>query len=479
MSHSKMSALERIESLFDDSTFVEIGGLIQARSTDYNMSAKKLPGDGVITGYGVINERMVYVYSQDGNVLGGSIGEMHAKKIAAIYDLAIRTGAPVIGMMDSAGLRLQESTDALGAFGSIFSRQAQASGKIPQICAIFGQCGGGSAVISALSDFTFMEKENGSLFVNSPNSILDNKEGKTDSSQAAYQADRAGNVDFVCESEDEMIAGIRSLINMLPSDYNSDDAYEDAQDSLNRIIPELNDSEYDAHFLLSSIADHTKAGQSTYLEVKKMYAPDMVTAFIRLNGETVGVLANQPVDGKKQMTAKGLEKAIQFVKFCDGFNIPMLTVTNVTGTKAALHEERRLAGLLAQFSCALAGSTVAKVNLVAGEAYGTAAIVMNSKMIGADFVLAWPDASVGMMDAEQAVRIMYADEIAEASDKLTLIREKTEQINEEQSSALAAARRGYIDDIIEPDATRKRLIAAFEMLYGKSVTNVRKKHSTV
>lgn len=479
MSHSKMSALERIESLFDDSTFVEIGGLIQARSTDYNMSAKKLPGDGVITGYGVINERMVYVYSQDGNVLGGSIGEMHAKKIAGIYDLAIRTGAPVIGMIDSTGLRLQESTDALGAFGSIFTRQAQASGKIPQITAIFGQCGGGSAVISALSDFTFMGKENGALFVNSPNSLLDNKGAKTDSSKAAYQADRAGNVDFVCESEEEMIQGIRNLVTLLPSDYDADDAYEENNDNLNRIIPELNDSEYDAHFLLSSIADRPAAGLAAYIEVKKMFAPDMVTALIRLNGETVGAIANQPVDGQKLISARGLEKAIRFVKFCDAFNIPILTVTNVTGTKAALHEERRLAGLLAQFTSALAGSTVAKVNLIAGEAYGTASIVMNSKVLGADFVLAWPDASVGMMDAEQAVRIMYADEINAAGDQLALIQEKTDQIKEEQSSALAAAKRGYIDDIIEPDATRKRLIAAFEMLFGKNVTNVRKKHSSI
>ena len=479
MSHSKMSALERIECLLDDSSFVEIGGLIQARSTDYNLGAKKLPGDGVITGYGVIDERMVYVYSQDASVLGGSVGEMHARKIAALYDLAIKTGAPVVGMIDSAGLRLQESTDALQAFGSIFARQAQASGRIPQICAVFGQCGGGSAVISALSDFTFMEKENAALFVNSPNSLMDNKEGKLDSSSADYQAEHAGNVDFVCESEEEMIAGIRSLINMLPSDYDADDAYDDLEDSMNRIIPELNESEYDAAYILSSIADRAGNGQSSYLEVKKMYAPDMITAFIRLNGETVGAVANQPVDGKKLLSARGLEKAARFVNVCDAYNIPILTVTNVAGCKAALHDERRLAGLLAGLASAFAGSTVPKVNLLAGEAYGTAAIVMNSKVIGADFVLAWPDASVGMMDAEQAVRIIYADEIASGEDQLAVIAEKTDQMREEQSSAIAAARRGYIDDIIEPDASRKRLIAAFEMLYGKNVTGIKKKHSTI
>ncbi|MBQ9155616.1 MAG: carboxyl transferase [Eubacterium sp.] len=474
MSHSKMSALERIETLFDPSTFVEIGGLISARNTDYNLGEKKLPGDGVITGYGVIRDRMVYVYSQDAAVLGGSVGEMHARKIAAIYDMAIKTGAPVVGMIDCAGLRLQEANDALQAFGSIFSRQAQASGRIPQICAVFGQCGGGSAVMSALSDFTFMERENGALFVNSPNTLEDNKGGSLDTAQADYQAESAGNVDFVCDSEEEMIAGIRALLEFLPSDYEADDAFEEAGDDLNRIIPELAEGEYDAPYLLSRISDH-----SSYIEVKKMYAPEMVTAFIRLNGETVGAVANQPVDGRKLLTANGLKKAIKFVKFCDGFNIPILTVTNVSGMAASKHEERRLAGLLAQFAAALSGSTVAKINLLAGEAYGTAAIVMNSKVIGADFVLAWPDASVGMMDAEQAVRIMYADEISAGEDQLAVIAEKTNQYRELQSSALAAARRGYVDDIIEPDATRKRLIAAFEMLFGKKIAGIKKKHSAI
>lgn len=474
MSHSKMSARERIDNLFDESTFVEIGGLISARNTDYNLGAKKLPGDGVITGYGVIGDRMVYVYSQDAAVLGGSVGEMHAKKIAAIYDLAIKTGAPVVGMVDCAGLRLQEANDALAAFGSIFCKQAQASGVIPQICAIFGQCGGGSAVMSALSDFTFIEKENGALFVNSPHTLEDNKGAKLDSARAEYQAEHVGNVDFVCDGEETMLVKIRELISMLPSDYEADDAFDEIRDDLNRIIPELNDSEYDARFLLSSISDH-----SSFTEVKDMYAKDMVTAFIRLNGETVGAVANQPTEGKKLLSARGLEKAVKFVRFCDGFNIPILTVTNVTGLAASLHEERRLAGLLARFTAALAGSTVPKVNLIAGEAFGTAAIVMNSKAIGADFVLAWPEASVGMMDAEQAVRIMYADEISGGEDQLAIIAEKTSEYEEIQGSALAAAKRGWIDDIIEPDATRKRLIAAFEMLFGKKVAGVKKKHSAI
>lgn len=474
MSNSKMSARERIEYLLDDQSFVEIGNLIEARNTDYNLGARKVKGDGVVTGYGVLNDRMVYVYSQDASALGGSVGEMHARKIADTYDMAMKMGVPVIGMIDCAGLRLQEAVDALHAFGTIFRKQAEASGKILQVCAVFGQCGGGSALMSAMSDFTLMEEKNGALFVNSPNTLDGNTAEKLDTSGARYQAEKAGNVDFVCESEEELLDQMRILIDVLPSDFESGDAEFECEDDLNRIIPELNDSEYDAKFLLSSISD-----ERLFVETKAGFAPEMVTAFIRLNGETVGAIANQPVDGEKVLSSKGLEKATGFVKFCDAFSLPILTVTNVNGLKANLHEERRLAKELARFTAELAGSTVPKVNLIAGEAYGTAGIVMNSKAVGADFVLAWPQASVGMMDASQAVRIMYAEEISASDNQNAVIAEKTAQYHQMQTSALAAAQRGYVDDIIEPDATRKRLIVAFEMLYGKKQLRDEKKHSTI
>ena len=448
MGNSKMNARERIDYLFDDHSFVEVGGYVSARNTDYNLGAKKVEGDGVITGYGVINDRMVYVYSQDASALGGSVGEMHAKKIASLYDLAMKTGAPVIGMLDCAGLRLQEATDALHAFGTIFNKQAQASGMIPQISAVFGMCGGGSAVMSAMSDFTLMEKENGSLFINSPNALAGNEESRQNTAGAQFQSEQAGNVDFVCETEEALLDQLRILVDVLPSDYEAEDVYFDNDDDLNRVIPELNDAAYDAAYILKSISDN-----NMYIETKAAYAKEMVTAFIRLNGETVGAVANQPVDGESVLTRNGLEKAERFIKFCDAFSIPLTTT-------------------LAQVS-------VPRINLIAGEAYGTAAEVMNSKAIGADFVLAWPQASVGMMDAEQAVRIMYAEEINTDKNKTALIAEKTAEYAEGQSSALAAAKRGYIDDIIEPDATRKRLIAAYEMLYGKKVTPVTKKHTAV
>jgi acetyl-CoA carboxylase carboxyltransferase component len=474
MSHTKLSARERIDYLFDENTFVEIGSLVTARNTDYNLGSKDTPGDGVITGYGIVDRRMVYVYSQDAAVLGGSIGEMHARKIAGIYDLAMKTGSPVVSLIDCAGLRLQEAGDALQAFGSIFGRQAKASGKVPQICGIFGSCGGGSAVMAGLSDFTLLEQNAGALFINSPNTLDGNRKEKLDTSGWEYQAVQAGNVDFVCDGEEALLTQIRELLTFLPSDYEADDVYVDCTDNLNRIIPELAETEYDAHFLLQSIADH---GQ--FLETKRMYAGEMVTGLFRLNGEVLGAIANQPVDGKSLLTTEGVEKATRFLHFCDAFSLPVLTVTNVSGLQASEKEERQMAGALARFVSAQAASTVPKVNLITGDAFGTASIAMNSKAIGADFVLAWPGAAIGMMDAGQAVRIMYADEIAESAEQLALIREKTEAYQELQSSAIAAAKRGYVDDIIEPDATRKRLIAAFEMLYGKKETVPSRKHASI
>lgn len=474
MSNAKMSARERIEYLLDEQSFVEIGNLIQARNTDYNLGAKRAQGDGVITGYGVLNGRMVYVYSQDASVLGGSVGEMHAKKIIHLYDMAMKMGVPIIGMIDCAGLRLQEATDALQAFGQIFGKQVQASGEIPQICGVFGMCGGGSSLMAELSDFVFLQKETGALFFNSPNVLENNSEQKLNTSGWEYQAEKAGNVDFVCETEEELIDQIRILVDLLPSNYEAGDTVFECKDDLNRIIPELNEREYDAKYLLQMISDDT-----LFIETKAMYAKDMVTALIRLNGETVGAVANQAVDGENLLTTRGLDKATKFIKFCDAFSLPIVTVTNVKGMKASQHEERKIAKALAQFTAELSSSTVPKVNLIVGEAYGTAAVVMNSKAIGADVVLAWPDASVGMMDAEQAVRIMYADEIASGEDQLAVIAEKTDEYAQLQNSALAVAQRGYIDDIIEPDATRKRLIAAFEMLSGKKQQKSEKKHAAI
>ena len=259
MAKGNMNARERIEYLLDDNSFVEIGKYVTARNTDYNLNSEKAEGDGVITGYGVMDGRMVYVYSQDASVLGGSVGEMHAKKIVALYDLAMKTGAPVIGMIDCAGIRLQEASDALEAFGNIFAKQGQASGKIVQISAVFGMCGGGCAVMSAMSDFTFMERKEGSLFINSPNT-LDNEK----LNPAEIEKDEIENIDFVCDSEEELLTDLRELVSILPSDYESKNFLSECSDDLNRVIPELNDSAYDAQYLLKAISD-----DNLFVQIKK------------------------------------------------------------------------------------------------------------------------------------------------------------------------------------------------------------------
>jgi acetyl-CoA carboxylase carboxyltransferase component len=474
MSKTTLSARERIEHLLDDASFVEIGGQITSRSTDFNMNPQETPGDGVIAGYGSIDGNLVYVYSQDAKVLGGSIGEMHARKIAGLYDLALKVGAPVIGLIDCAGLRLQEAVDALGSFGTLFSKQAAASGVIPQLTGIFGTCGGGSALIPTLTDVTIVEKENGRLFVNSPNALDGNKISKLDTAAASYQAENNSQVDIVAEGEDEVLAYLRQLVTILPACYDDDASYEECNDDLNRIIPELSDFSHDARTIFTKISD-----EEFFLELKKDYAKDMVIGFARLNGVTVGCVGNQYAESEGILSTKGANKAADFVNFCDAFQIPVITAVNVTGFAATVHEEKTIAKAAAKLTYAFTNATVPKVTLVVGDAFGTAYVAMNSKSIGADIVYAWPQARIGMMDPEQAVRIMYAEEISASDDKLALIAEKTAEYNDLQSSALSAARRGYVDDIIEPDATRKRLIAAVEMLFTKREDRPAKKHGTV
>ena len=466
----------RIANLLDEGSFVEIGGQVTARATDFNMQEKKAPTDGVITGYGVIDGNLVYVYSQDASVLNGTIGEMHAKKIANIYDMAMKMGAPVIGLIDCAGLRLQEATDALNAFGSFYYKQAMASGVIPQITAVFGNCGGGLAAAAALSDFTFMA-ENGKLFVNSPNTIPGNTADKCDTASAKFQSEESGIVDGV-GSEEEILGEIRSLVAILPANNEDNDAYDECTDDLNRVCKDLANCAGDTSIALSQISDN-----NVFFEVKADYAKDMVCGFIKLNGSTVGAVANRTeiYDAEGNLTetmdavlsARGARKAADFVKFCDAFNIPVLTLTNVTGFKATKCSEANMAKAVAELTYAFADATVPKVNVIVGKAYGSAYLAMNSKSIGADMVYAWPNAEIGMMDAKLAAKIMYAD-----SDAAT-INEKAAEYATLQSSVESAARRGYVDTIIEAEDTRKYVIGAFEMLYTKREDRPSKKHGTV
>ncbi len=475
---STSKASQRIAALLDDNSFVEIGGLVTARATDFNLKPTEAPSDGVVTGYGVIDGNLVYVYSQDASVLNGTIGEMHAKKIVNLYDLALKTGAPVIGLVDCAGLRLQEATDALAAFGEIYKKQTLASGVIPQITAIFGTCGGGLALFPTLTDFTFMEEKSAKLFVNAPNALDGNVITKNDTSSAGFQSQESGIVDVVGD-EATIYAKIRELIGFLPANNGEEAVYGfDCADDLNRANPEIANCASDTSIALSILAD-----DNNFFEVKADYAKEMVTGFLRLNGATVGAVANRSVvcdeTGKTVekfdavLTAKGSEKAADFVNFCDAFGIPVLSLTNVKGYEATVSSEKWIAKAVARLTYAFANATVPKVNLVVGQAFGTAYVAMNSKAVGADMTLAWPDAQIGAMDGKLAAKIMYDGQGAD------VISEKAAEYEALALNVNSAARRGYVDQIIDPADTRKYVIGAFEMLYTKSEGRPDKKHGTV
>ena len=443
-------ASQRIAALLDENSFVEIGAQITARSTDFNLKQTETPSDGVITGYGVIGGNLVYVYSQDASVLNGSVGEMHAKKIANLYDLALKMGAPVIGLIESAGLRLQEAADALNGFGEIYKKQVLSSGVIPQITAVFGSCGGGLALIPTLTDFTFMEEKKAKLFVNAPNALDGNEISRCDTSAAAFQSEQAGIVDVVA----------------------------DCTDDLNRVCAEIANCTGDTAIALSQLAD-----SGAVFEVKAGYAKEMVTAFIKLNGVTIGAVANRSEiygeDGtvtdkfEPVLTPAGCDKAAEFITFCDAFNIPVLSLTNVKGFKADKCSEKKIAKAAAKLTYAFADATVPKVNVVIGQAYGSAYVTMNSKAIGADITMAWPDAQIGTMDAKLAAKIICDGQGAEKIEACA------KEYASLQTSASSAAKRGYVDQIIEPAATRKYLIGAFEMLLSKREDRPAKKHGTV
>ena len=472
-----LSARDRILSLLDENSFVEIGALVTKRSTDFNLNEKEVPGDGVIAGYGLIDGSLVYVYSQNKDALGGTMGEMHARQIVNVYDLATKVGVPVVAITDCAGMRLEESTDALDAFGKVYARQVLASGVIPTVTVILGTCGGGSAISAAISDFVIMTKENAKLFVNSPNAVDNNYTAKCNTAGAAFQAE-SGNVDIVAEDDAEALAKARELVSILPSNNEDTGVLSECEDDLNRATVNLGSHVKDASVALREISDN-----NWFLELKADCAKEMVIGFIRLNGAVVGVVANRSEllgeDGKVAkkfdtvLTMAGAYKAAHFVEFCDSFSIPVLTLTSVTGFASSVGEERSIARALSQLTAAFANATVPKVNLIVGKAYGSAYITMNSKHIGADLVFAYNDAEIGMMDAKLAAEIIY-----DGKDAAT-ISEKANEYAALQNSPVAAAKRGFVDSIIEPAATRKQLIYAFEMLYTKREHRPNKKHSTI
>lgn len=446
MTSSLTTAYGRINALLDAGSFVEIGAHVAARYS----AAGEVNGDGVVTGYGTIDGALVYVYAQDPSYLGGSIGEMHAKKISKLYNLAVDMKAPVIAIVDCAGVRLNEGNDSLFSFGRMFAHQAKASGIVPQITAVFGTCGGGMAVAAAMSDFVFMEK-NSKLFLNSPNAVEGNYEGKCDTASAAFQSEKTGIADFT-GTADEINAAIRELVGMIPHSNVDDFSFFECDDDLNRAVAGIESLKCKVE-MIRQIADNGK-----FLEIKADNAQCIVTGFMKLNGNTIGVVANNA--NEKTICFGGCKKAIHFINFCDSFGVPVLTLADVDGFKRNEHNEKLLPRGIAKLAYTYAGATVPKVTVIVGDAYGTAGVVMNSKAIGADLVYAWTGAKMGLMDKS------LLDGITDAVDK---------DINDAEYNA----RRGYVDDIIAPAETRQRLAAAFEMLLSKEVEMLPRKHGTV
>ncbi len=475
--NGKQTARERLVKLFDEDSFVETGLFVKHRCQNFGMDKKEAPGEGVVTGYGTIDGRLVYAAAQDFTVIGGSLGEMHAAKIAMAQEAALKAGAPMICINDSGGARIQEGVDALAGYGRIFYNNTMASGVIPQITAVFGNCGGGLALIPTLTDFTFMEASKAKLFVNSPNALDGNNVSKCDSASAAFQSSESGIVDVVAD-EAAIYAKVRELVSMLPGNNEDDASYEECTDDLNRVCADLANCVGDTSIALSTIADN-----NVFFEVKENYAKDMVTGFIKLNGMTVGCVANRTevysAEGEVTdkydavLSADGCEKAADLITFCDAFDIPVLSLTNVKGYEATVCSEKRIAKAVAKLTYAFANATVPKVNVVIGKALGSAYIAMNSKSIGADLTIAWQDAQIGSMDANLAAKIMYEGQGAD------VISEKAAEYAALQTSAAGAARRGYVDQIIDAADTRKYVIGAFEMLFTKREDRPSKKHGTV
>lgn len=448
---------KRISDLLDEDSFVEIGSLISARSTDYNLQPLAKASDGVTTGYGQIGGELVFIYAQNPDILGGSLGEMSCRKIAQLYQKAAKLGAPMIAMLDSTGFRVQESIDGLEGFGEILASIADASGAIPLFCVIYGQCGGGLGLIPGMSDFVFLEEEKGRLFVNSPNAIGDNYIEKLDTSSVNFQEKYNGIIDFAGDNL-AIYHKICKLIELLPHNVVDGNVIANCGDDLNRQCELTLDQRYDAHYCILQIADNEE-----FVPYKEMFSPSLITGFISLGGITTGILANaenkdEDKNVAERMSANDFSKGTDFVNYCDAYQIPLLTILHSEGFVTSEHSERRLLHEAARFTQALHEATIAKVNLIPKKIFGSGYSIMNSKSLSADFTIAWKGAKIGSMPMKIAQKLMKDD--AKTLD----------------FSAEKAAQHGYVDCVIEPEATRSYLVSAFDMLYKKNET-IAKKHS--
>ncbi len=480
----KLTARERIHFLLDQGSFQEMGQLVTHRSVNFGLDKQRFLGDGVVTGYGTIEGRLVYVFSQDFTVLGGSLAEAHAEKIVKIMDLAMKNGAPVIGLNDSGGARIQEGVVSLGGYADIFYRNTLASGVIPQLSAILGPCAGGAVYSPALTDFILMVEKTSYMFVTGPNVVktVTNEEVSAEElGGASTHSNKSGVTHFSCKNEIEAISSLKKLLSYVPQNCEEQapsapyTASNEDRPGLNNIIPENPNQPYDIRDVIEGTVD-----DDTFFEVHKNYAENIVVGFSRLAGRSIGVVANQPAVLAGCLDVESSKKAARFVRFCDAFNIPLLVFEDVPGFLPGTDQEwNAIITNGAKLLYAFSEATVPRVTVITRKAYGGAYDVMNSKHIGADMNFAWPIAEIAVMGAKGAAEIIFRKEIASSENPAEKHKEKEGEYAELFAHPYNAAARGYVDEIIKPNETREKLIKAFRMLENKVDNLPRKKHGNI
>ena len=480
----KLTARERLHLLLDEGSFEELGKFVMHRGRDFGLDKEYYLGDGVVTGYGTIDGRLVYVFSQDFTVFGGSLSETHAEKIVKVMDLALKNGAPVIGLNDSGGARIQEGVVSLGGYADIFYRNVMSSGVIPQISAIMGPCAGGAVYSPAITDFIFMVENTSFMFVTGPNVVKTVTHENVTAEElggASTHSSKSGVTHFACANEAECIRQIRQLFSYIPQ--NCEDgvagieykAGKEIRPALNDVVPENPNMPYDMREVISQVVD-----EGTFFEVHKNFAENIVVGFARLAGRSIGIVGNQPAALAGVLDIDSSVKGARFVRFCDCFNIPLLVLEDVPGFLPGTDQEwNAIITNGAKLLYAFSEATVPRVTVITRKAYGGAYDVMNSKHIGADLNYAWPTAEIAVMGAKGAAEIIFKKEIAEAKDPDAKLTEKVDEYTKKFANPYRAAHRGYIDEVIYPDQTREKLIKAFQMLENKVAQLPKKKHGNI
>jgi len=480
----KLTARERIHFFLDEGSFEEIGQLVTHRSSNFGLEKQKFLGDGVVTGYGTVDSRLVYIFAQDFTVMGGSLAEAHAQKICRIMDLAMKNGAPVIGLNDSGGARIQEGVVSLGGYADIFYKNTQASGVIPQLSAIMGPCAGGAVYSPALTDFIMMVEDTSYMFVTGPNVVKTVTHEEVTSEElggASTHSSKSGVAHFSCANELDLINELKTLLSYMPQNCEEEApslAYnlaDEKREELNTIIPDNPNQPYDIKEVIEELTD-----KDSFYEVHKKYAENIVCGFARLAGKSIGIVANQPAFLAGVLNIEASTKAARFVRFCDCFNIPLLVLEDVPGFLPGTDQEWR--GIIthgAKLLYAFSEATVPRITVITRKAYGGAYDVMNSKHIGADMNYAWPSAEIAVMGAKGAAEIIFRKDIKEAEDKKAKWEEKEKEYAALFANPYNAAARGYVDEVIEPSKTREKLIKAFKMLENKVAHLPKKKHGNI